>query len=181
MLVYKCMFTDDELMSDSYKIKDIVDEDGEVVPGLFGVESKIVAVGGGDIDIGCGNAFGGDDDAGGDDGVEKENNIISESAGFGLTEMPFNSKAEFKAFLKDYVRKVRSEMKSNGVPQEEIKQMMNEAPIFVKYLLSQYSELQFYVGRSMDPEGTMIFARFYGEDLTPTFVYIKAGLKQEKF
>lgn len=50
------------------------------------MDSANVAVGGGDIDIGCGNAFGGAaEDEGADDTVEKENNISGARAGFGYT------------------------------------------------------------------------------------------------
>mmetsp|Transcript_5097 Transcript_5097/g.7041 ORF Transcript_5097/g.7041 Transcript_5097/m.7041 type:complete len:181 (+) Transcript_5097:141-683(+) len=180
MIVYQDIFTEDELISDSYKHEPVIDEDGEEVPGLFEVESRTIAVGGDNVDIGCGNAFGGEEEEL-DDNVEKENNIISESAGFGYTEMPFNSKAEFKAYLKDYVRKVRSKMKSDGVEVEKIKQMMAEAPIFVKWLISMYSELQFYCGRAVDPEATMVFAYYKGENINPHFVYMKWGLKEVKF
>lgn len=56
-------------------------EGGEEVPGLFEVESAMVTVGGGDIDIGCGNAFGGGgDDEGADDTAQKENNVSGPSS-----------------------------------------------------------------------------------------------------
>lgn len=56
-------------------------ENGEEVPGLLEVDSAMVAVGGGDIDIGCGNAFGGaGEDEGADDSVQKENNVSGPSS-----------------------------------------------------------------------------------------------------
>lgn len=46
----------------------------------------MIAVGSGDVDIGCGNAFGGaGEDEGADDTVEKENNIAGARGGFGYT------------------------------------------------------------------------------------------------
>lgn len=36
-------------------------------------------------------------------------------------EMPFSNKGEFKTYLKEYVRKIRQEMKAAGKEQEEIK------------------------------------------------------------
>jgi hypothetical protein len=38
--------------------------------------------------------------------------------------------------------------------------------------------MQYFTSASMDPDGSMAFA-FY-EDVTPNFVYIKMGLKEEK-
>lgn len=67
-------------ISDALKIQPVV-EGGEEVPGLFEVESAMVTVGGGDIDIGCGNAFGGGgDDEGADDSAQKENNVSGPSS-----------------------------------------------------------------------------------------------------
>jgi len=85
MIVYKDVISGDEAISDSYKVAHVV-ENGEEVPGLIEADSALVAVGVGDIDIGCGNAFGGaGDDEGADDSVEKENNISGTRAGFSYT------------------------------------------------------------------------------------------------
>jgi hypothetical protein len=35
--------------------------------------------------------------------------------------MPFGTKNEFKTWIKEYVRKIRQELKAAGTPQEEIK------------------------------------------------------------
>ena len=54
---------------------------------------------------------------------------------------------------------------------------MEEAPTFAKYLIDNFGEFQFYMGKSMNPEAAMAFG-YYKEGATaPTFVYIKAGLK----
>ena len=83
MIVYKDIISGDEAISDSYKIQPVM-ENGEEVPGLIEADSALIAVGVGDIDIGCGNAFGGAGaDEGADDTVEKENNIAGSRAGFG--------------------------------------------------------------------------------------------------
>jgi hypothetical protein len=85
MIVYKDIITGDEMISDSYKLGPVM-EGGEEVPGLMEVESSQVAVGGGDVDIGCGNAFGGTgEDEGVDDSVERENNISGARGGFNYT------------------------------------------------------------------------------------------------
>lgn len=67
-------------ISDALKIQPVV-ENGEEVPGIFEVDSAMVTVGGGDIDIGCGNAFGGGgEDEGADDSAQKENNVSGPSS-----------------------------------------------------------------------------------------------------
>jgi Translationally controlled tumour protein len=83
------------------------------------VESETTVKGATDVDIGCGNSFGGGgDDEGVDDaGAEKVNNVIEP---FGFSECPFGSKTELKDYLKEYVRKVRTVLKEGGTPQPEV-------------------------------------------------------------
>ena len=57
---------------------------------------------------------------------------------------------------------------------------MAAAPGFVKHLLTQFNELQFYVGSSYDPNGAMAFSYYKEGATTPTFMYIEGGLKQSK-
>lgn len=42
MLLYKCRFTGDEMLSDAFKPVPVVDANGEVVPGLIEIESMRV-------------------------------------------------------------------------------------------------------------------------------------------
>lgn len=53
MKVYEDIFSHDEIISDSYDFKWVFDNCG------VEIESKYIVVGGDNIDIGCGNAFGG--------------------------------------------------------------------------------------------------------------------------
>merc|ERR1712227_445703 len=92
-------------------------------------------------------------------------------------EMPFGSKNEFKQWFKKYVRKLRQELKGAGTPVEEIKQFMEEAPNFFKYLLEKYDDLQFFVSKSMNPDGGIIFSYYKDGAMTPTFVYIEKDTK----
>lgn len=118
------------MISDSYKSAPVVDTDGTEIPGMFEVESKSVAVGGDNVDIGCGNAFGGaGEDEGVEDSVATENNIVSERVGFGYNQMRFTL-TELKMWLKDYFQKIRVHMRTAGVEQEKIKQMMGDAGTF---------------------------------------------------
>lgn len=175
MIVYKDLFTGDEVLSDSFPVSPV-----EGVPGLIQAESSMIAVGG-DVDIGCGNAFGGGgEEEEVDSDVVKENNI-SGAAGFAYMEMPFGSKTEFKDWATEYVRKLRQELKGSGTPVEEIKKFMNEAPVFLKWLMGKYDDLQFFVSKSMNPDGGIIFSYYKDGAMTPTFIYIEKGYKISKF
>ena len=180
MLVWQDIFTEDEVMSDSFKVQPVKDAEGNVVSGLFMVESKVVAKGADNIDIGCGDAFGGGDNEV-DDSVETVNNVIDDAIGFGYTETGFDSKADLKTYLKSHFRKIMKNLKSTNADDEQIDQFKSDAQEIVKYLVSQFKELQFFMFKSMDSEAGLAYS-FYPEGaLAPVFVYIKWGLKEVKF
>ena len=52
---------------------------------------------------------------------------------------------------------------------------------FAKEILSKFDEYRFYLGESMNIDG-MVVLQYYREDgLTPIFIYLKDGLKEEKY
>jgi hypothetical protein len=57
---------------------------------------------------------------------------------------------------------------------------MEEAPGFVQWLVGKFDDLEFYMTKSMNPDGSLAFAYYKEEAHNPTFVYIKAGLKVMK-
>lgn len=66
-------------------------------------ESKNIVKSDGDIDVGCGNAFGsgGEEEGGGaDNTVATVNNVID---GFQYTETQIGTAADFKTWIKEYV------------------------------------------------------------------------------
>jgi Translationally controlled tumour protein len=108
------------------------------------------------------------------------NNVIDETIGFGLQEVPMKKK-DLKEYLQAFCKNVRQKLKEDDkVPGPEVKAFTNAAPIFCKWLLGKFDDLQFYTSSTMDPEGSMAFAYYDGEAVNPTFVYIKMGLYEEK-
>ncbi|KAG2763461.1 hypothetical protein JG687_00007930 [Phytophthora cactorum] len=180
MLVWQDVFTEDEVMSDSNKVGPCKDMEGNEVSGMFQVESKTVAKGADNVDIGCGDAFGGDDDQV-DDSVETVNNVIDDSIGFGYIETGFDTKAELKTYLKSYFRKVMKNLKSSGASDETLAQFKSDAQEIVKFLVSMFKELQFYMFKSCDSEAGLAYAYYPEGAVAPTFCYIKWGLKEVKF
>lgn len=179
MIIYKCRVTNDELLSDAFKPRTVVDSEGNEVTGLIEIKSQKVNKDGGAIDIGCGNEFGGGaDDV--DDNAEIVNNVIDETFGFALTEVPMRKK-DLKDYLAGYCKSIRMKLKEDdSVAGPEVKAFTQAAPAFCKWLLTMHSEMQFYISPAMDPDGAMAFAYYKGEDVDPTFVYIEGGLIQEK-
>ena len=177
MIVYKDLISGDEMMTDAFPQNPVVGNDGETVEGMFEVESSTAVKGADNVDIGCGNAFGGEEEVV-DDSVEKVNNVIDP---FKYTEVPFGSKTELKDYLKEYVRSVRAKLKEKGTPQPEIKEFMAQAPGMVKFLLSKFADMQTFAGESMTAEGGMAFGYYKDGAHNPTFAYISKAMEAEKF
>lgn len=178
MIIYKCRFTGDEMLSDAFKPSPVIDDDGNEVPALFKILSqKVNKDSGAAVDIGCGGEFGGGD-ADVDDAAQLVNNVVDESIGFDLHEIPMGKK-DVKDYLQGYCKKLRLKLKEDdSVPGPEVKAFTQAAPTFCKWILSKYDDMQFFTSSSMDPDGSMAFA--YYEAVDPIFVFIKPGLKEEK-
>ena len=181
MLIYTCKITGDEMLTDAYNIEDVKDDEGNVVPGLIEIESQIVAKGGGDIDIGAGNAFGGGgEDEPVDDTIEKVNNVIDESMGFGYQECPMKKK-DLKEYLSTYCKGIWKMLKEDdAVAGPDVKAFKEAINVFCLWLLKKFDDLEFYMTPSFNPDGAMAFAYYKEGALAPTFVYIKAGLNEQK-
>ncbi|KAL7566999.1 hypothetical protein ACA910_019926 [Epithemia clementina (nom. ined.)] len=179
MIIYKCRFTGDEMLSDAFKPTPVKDENGNEVEGLIEIQSmKVNKDSGASVDVGGGNHFGGGEAEEVDDTVEMVNNVIDDQIGFAYQEVPFGKK-DFKEFLQSYCKALRQKLKEDDkVTGPEVKAFTQAAPGFCKFLLSKFDDLQFFTTPAMDPEGSMAFA--YYEDVNPKFMYIKAGLREEK-
>eukprot|EP00341_Mesodinium_pulex_P010288 CAMPEP_0116918860 /NCGR_PEP_ID=MMETSP0467-20121206/20019_1 /TAXON_ID=283647 /ORGANISM="Mesodinium pulex, Strain SPMC105" /LENGTH=178 /DNA_ID=CAMNT_0004596283 /DNA_START=32 /DNA_END=568 /DNA_ORIENTATION=- len=178
MIVYRDLITGDEMLSSAFPLRQVVDEEGNEVAGLMCCSSKMIVKGGDDVDIGCGNAFGGDaEDAGGPGAEEKVNNVIDS---FGYNETQIGTAADFKAWIKDYMNAVRTKMREAGKPKEEIQNFMAMAPGIAKFFLKRFSDVQFYLGASFNPE-SMVFSIYADGEVTPDFYLIMPGFSAEKF
>ena len=184
MKVYKCLLCDDVVLSDAFKQQEVKTADGEVLEGVFMVKSKIVAKGGGDIDIGAGNAFGGaGEDEGADDTVEKVNNIVDAETGFGYHALPY-TKPEFKADLKDWMKALRQKLKANGMAPDDIKaKFVPQCVAFSNFLVKNFDNLEIYMVQSQQPapEASMMIGYYEGADVNPSFLYFSMGLTEEKY
>ena len=108
------------------------------------------------------------------------NNVIDETFGFGLQEVPMGKK-DFKEYLGGYCKALRLKLKEDSkVTGPEVKAFTSAAPVFCKWLLTMYDELQFYTTPTMDPEGSMVFSYYPEGSVNPSFIYITMGMKREK-
>ncbi|GAB1208591.1 hypothetical protein APSETT445_007342 [Aspergillus pseudonomiae] len=99
MIIYKDIFSDDELVSDTFDLK-------EVEGVLFECDCKnITKKANEDIQLEGANpsAEGGDEDAGGDDGTIQVLDIVDQ---FRLQEYPKMSKDDYKKYIKGKPHKI---------------------------------------------------------------------------
>lgn len=166
MIIYTDLLTGDELFSDAHKYELIEDE------FFIKAEGKWVTLGDVDIDIGANpSAEGGDDE-----GVESTSRkVVDLIDGFQLNEMPGMGKKDFMGWAKPWVAKV-----VEALPDDKKDEFKAKATPGIKYLLGKIKDLQFFVGESLDPDGTMCFAYYDEGASNPTFLYPKYALKEVK-
>ena len=176
MLIYTCRVTGDEMISDAYKLRPVMNE-GEEVPGLMECDSLQVTKSGVTVDVGCGNAFGdAAADEAPDDGEEKVNNVIDETFGFNYQECPMGKK-DFRDYLKAYCGATRQLLKDDPkIEGPQVKKFANGAQDMCKFLLSKADDFQFYMSPSFNPDGLMAMAYYPEGAANPTFIYITEGL-----
>jgi hypothetical protein len=167
---------DAEVISDSYKF--VYPEEYE--EAVVEVQSKMVLPKDVEVDIGCGNAFGGNNEeeggAGGAGGNEepvmKVNDLID---GFKYEEFALD-KAGFQSYIKDYLKKVLPK-----IAPARVDKFKKGVTAFVKFVLSKFGDFTIYTPSDYSAEGTLIYSIYKNEeDEAPVFYYIIEGLPSFK-
>ncbi|KMZ63480.1 hypothetical protein ZOSMA_407G00040 [Zostera marina] len=169
MLVYQDHLSGDELLSDSFAYKEIYDG------VLWEVEGKWVVKGAIDFDIGANpSAEDGNDDEGVDDQAVKVVDIVDT---FRLQEQPAFDKKQFVTYIKRYIKLLTPKLE---VDEKKKLIFMKNIHAVTKFLLSNLSDLQFFVGESMHDDSSLVFALYKDGSSNPTFLYFAHGLKEVK-
>jgi len=172
MKVYYDVFSDDEIISDSFKFEQVFDGVGAEV------KARWVVKGVGNIDIGCSNEFGGksEDDEGVDDKAEKCIDVVDT---FRYTETSY-TKEDYTSYIKAYMKKVKAHLEEKN--KDRVAPFMKGAQEMVKWVLGNFKEFQFFMGEKCDPETHLALAYYKNpDDEAPTFVYFMDGLKAKVF
>jgi len=166
MKVYTDIFSGEEIVSDSFKFEYVFDKVGVEIKATFITKKE------GEVDIGCGNAFGGNEDDAGDAGEgEKVLDIID---AFKYNESAFTKK-DYTTYIKGYMKKVKTYLEEKNP--ERVKDFITGAGAMVKFILENFEEFTFYTPESYDTENNMILSYYKGEDVAPTFLFFIDGLK----
>jgi len=168
MIIYKDIITGDELISDSYDVKEI---DGAV----YEADCKKIQVGGENVDIGA-NPSAEEGDEGVDDTKET---VIDVVYSFRLNETSFDKKS-YLSHLKGYMKAVKEKMKASGASDEAVKEFETGASGYAKKIVANFKDYEFFIGESMDPDGMVILLNYREDGVTPYITIWKHGLKEEK-
>ncbi|KAM3934370.1 translationally-controlled tumor protein isoform 2-T2 [Leptodactylus fuscus] len=170
MIIYRDLLTGDEMFSDIYVIK-------EVLEGLcFEVEGKMVSRKEGEIDdalIGA-NASA----EGGDESIESTLVTgVDVVLNHHLQETCFTKDA-FKVYIKDYMKAIKCKLEKDNP--DRVKPFMTGAAGKIKDILGNFKNYQFFTGESMNPEGMVGLLDFREDGITPFMTFFKDGLVMEK-
>nr|POE86541.1 translationally-controlled tumor protein like [Quercus suber] len=168
MIIFKDIITGDELISDSYDIKEI---DGVV----YEADCKKITVGVGDIDIGA-NASA---EEAGEDADDQAQTVIDVVHSFRLNETQFDKKS-YLSHLKGYMKAVKEKMKANGASDEDVTTFEKGASGYAKKIVGAFKDYEFLIGESMDPDGMVVLLNYREDGVTPFVTVWKHGLKEEK-
>lgn len=167
MIIYKDVISGDEMISDAYDIKEV---DGAV----FECDSQMITVKAGeDVDIGA-NPSAEEADEGLEEGATQVNNVVYS---FRLQETSFDKKS-FMTYIKGYMKSVKAYLQENKP--EEVSNFEKAATTYVKKVIANFKDYEFFTGESMDPEGMIVMLNYRDDGVTPYLIFWKHGLKEEK-
>jgi hypothetical protein len=168
-----------DVISDGYKMVVLEQFEGIVTE----IQSRMVVKGDVNVDVGCGNAFGGKNEdeeeggAGGEVPPEKVNDLID---AFNYQEANFG-KPELITWFKEYGKKVIDSLTKQGANEEKQNKFKAGFKAFAGHVIKNLGEFTIYTPSDYNSEGTLIFSFWKHEtDEAPTFWFVLDGLKSFK-
>ncbi|CCC71605.1 hypothetical protein NCAS_0H02950 [Naumovozyma castellii] len=166
MIIYKDIFSGDEILSDAYDCKEV---DGVI----YEADCAMIKVGGGDIDIGANpSAEDGGDEV--DDGSEVVNNVVYT---FRLQPTGFDKKS-FLTYIKGYMKAVKAKLQETNP--DAVATFEKGAQTYVKKVIGSFKDWEFFTGESMDPDAMIIMLNYREDGTTPYVAIWKHGINEEK-
>ncbi|KAI5367858.1 Putative translationally controlled tumor protein [Septoria linicola] len=169
MIIYKDVITGDELISDSYDLKEV---DGVV----YEADCKKITIGAVEVNTGANASAEGGDDEGAEDAAETKIDVVYS---FRLNETSFDKKS-YLSHLKGYMKAVKEKLKANGASDEEVTTFEKGAAAYAKKIVANFKDYEFFIGESMDPDGAVVLLNYREDGVTPFVTIWKHGLKEEK-
>jgi hypothetical protein len=177
MKVFQDVFTNDEVMGEVFSFTQ--DYKNVIMKVKSSYKSKEAV---GNIDIGCGNAFGGSEEEGGDSGSGDSGSekVLDVAYNFNLVQTSF-SKGEFMAYIKNFLKNLKTYLEENGKA-DRVPEFQAGAQEFIKFVISKFDEFEFYTGTKESLDGGIIFSFWEDETASgPVFYYFFDSLKEVKY
>ncbi|KAJ4398888.1 hypothetical protein N0V91_009842 [Didymella pomorum] len=168
MIIFKDILTDDEIISDSYDLKEI---DGVV----YEADCKKITIGGETFDTGA-NASAEEQEEGADDQAETKIDVVYS---FRLNETGFDKKG-YLTYLKGYMKAVKGKLQEKGASAEEITAFEKGAASYAKKIVANFKDYEFLTGESMNPDGMIVLLNYREDGVTPYVTVWKHGLIEMK-
>ena len=167
MLLYRDFISGDEMLSDAFKITEVDDI-------AYEVDCKMCVIKAGcDVDIGA-NASAEEAEEELEEGDMQLNDVVYT---FRLNETQFDKKS-YMLYLKGYMKAVKAQLMETNPERAAIFEA--KAPAFVKSIIANIKDYEFYTGESMNPDGAVGLLNYREDGVTPYFTFFKDGLKIEK-
>ena len=161
-----------------YKFADHIVEDPTYEGAVLFVKSDWDKPLNSDVDIGCGDAFGGageDERVEDNDGPPKLNIVVA----FALEET-YYTKKDYQALLKVYIPKLRGHLETTKP--DRVQAAMSGIGSFIKFMMPNFNEFSFWTSPNFNSDGMVILSYYKEEsDETPTFVFFKDGFVAQKY
>lgn len=177
MIIYKDIFTEDELASDACKMKLV---DGVVLE----FEGKFVKREEGDIQLAGSNASAEEEAEGTETHVQQGIDIVLNHS---LLRMEvYEDAKQFKSYIKEYMKKLEKKLVDDGKSAEEVADWKKKMQTWVVSLLGKerFKTLEFYQGSGEEAADGQLaileYRRNEADDEVPTIMLINAGVVPEK-
>lgn len=179
MKIFKDIVSNEEMFSDLFPMKEEYDGVIYKVQSSYKSADKV-----GEIDIGCGNEFGGGEpDAGGEE--EPTEKVIDVVYNTKLETISI-SKKEFMSYIKRYFAKVVEYLNKNG-KSDRVDVFKKGATEFTKFIIKKFDDIEIYVPSSksdadVDEMDFGVAISYWEDDSAagPVFCFFKDGLIEEK-
>lgn len=163
-------FIGDELLSDSFKVK----EEDDVI---YRVECRLVKKGAVQVDIGA-NPVTGDGEEAPEEAVEDLSYEVIDVVDCCRLETTAFDKKSYMAHIKDYMKAIKANLEDRNPSRVPI--FEKAAVTYVKKVLENFSKYGFFTGESSNPEAmTVLYEE--ADDGKTFLLYWKDGLRAEKY
>merc|ERR1712183_320203 len=171
MLIYKDVFSGDELFSDTYPIKLV----GDCIYEVYGKHESRTQ---GDFQLAGANASAEECDEGTEEATESGVDLVLNHR---LVETGFAKQKDYTTYLKDYMKNIVKYLEENNKA-NEVESFKKNINGVMKEILGKFKDLQFFQGESMIPAAMICLVEYREIDGTerPVLMFFKHGLEEEK-